>query len=86
MYNQLMSFLGASNSYFTYVQDGERMEIWVRGKDWFPILISKVKDDRYRITWGGIVYRDVNTDKGLKHVLRICQTISSDIAHINPVC
>lgn len=79
MYDQLLSFLNKPHTSFDYVQDGERMEIWVRGKDWFPILISKVAHDCYRISWGGIIYPRLNTDNGFKRVLRLCQTITAGI-------
>lgn len=78
MYDQLLLFLDKSSACFDYVQDGGRMEIWVRDKEWFPILISKVTCDYYRISWNGIVYRKVNTDEGLKFAIRLCQTIASN--------
>lgn len=77
MYDRILYTLDKSNPNFDFVRDGTRMEIWVRGKEWFPILISKIGADRYRIVWGDIIYRDLTMDNGLKRVLRICQTIHS---------
>lgn len=79
MYEQLLSYLKKSNGSFDYMQEGERMEIRVRGKDWSPIRISKVAYDCYCISWAGVVYPHVNTETGFKRIRRLCQTITAGV-------
>ncbi|HWK99281.1 MAG TPA: hypothetical protein VNQ55_05020 [Parapedobacter sp.] len=79
MFDQILSLLNKSSTGFDCIQDGEQLEIRVRGKTWSPILISKVTYDCYRISWGGIVYPRVDADNGFKRVLRLCETITSGI-------
>ncbi|SKB95748.1 hypothetical protein SAMN05660226_03990 [Parapedobacter luteus] len=61
---------------FSYIKDGPRMEIWVAGKEWLPILVFKGNNDGYFISWCGIEYRIADEIKAYVYVLRIFTAIN----------
>jgi len=50
------------------------MEIWIYGKEWLPILISKIHI-RYRILWGEIEFEIADETKAYGYVLRMIRCI-----------
>ena len=73
MFGRLLTYLEESQKTFNVVHDKARMEIWIQGKEWLPILISQVDRHHYRIAWGSVLYLHVSADKGLAYVLNICR-------------
>jgi|GEM_PF-1823651 hypothetical protein len=75
--DRLAAYLDSRGAAFRYVKDYPRMEVWVRGKEWYPLLISEIGQERYRVSWGdeGLEFRN---PEGLYHyVLRIFRIIEA---------
>ena len=73
--DKLAEYLDQAEADFYYIKDDPRMEIWIKGREWFPILISKVNNQRHIVSWGGIDYDIEDMDKAYQLVLRICWSI-----------
>ncbi|SKB58911.1 hypothetical protein SAMN05660226_02238 [Parapedobacter luteus] len=61
---------------FAYIKDEPRLEIWVKGKEWLPILVSKLKGRGYLISWGDIEYKVSDEMKAYTYLLRMITNIT----------
>ncbi|WP_257670522.1 hypothetical protein [Parapedobacter tibetensis] len=74
-YDKLTQYLENAELDFSYIRDDSRMEIWIKEKEWLPILISRIGLRRYLVSWCGIAY-EVNDEKKVYHyVMRFCVNI-----------
>ncbi|WP_177181027.1 hypothetical protein [Parapedobacter koreensis] len=51
------------------------MEIWIKGKEWYPIIISHVSRHRYLVSWGDVAFEFNDPEKVYHYVLRIFKVI-----------
>lgn len=72
---RLAEYLDTMEPDFSYVRDDPRMEIWVTGKEWFPILVSELRNRRYLISWGEIEYEIKDEAKAYAYILRLFANI-----------
>lgn len=78
---KIADYLDVRKSDYFYIKDNPRMEIWVTGKEWFPILISKLNGRGYWISWGEIEYRIKDEAKAYTHILQIVANINEQRNH-----
>ncbi|MFC7525808.1 hypothetical protein ACFQRK_17725 [Parapedobacter sp. GCM10030251] len=73
--DSITNYLDAEEPGFSYIRDDPRLEIWTKGKEWFPILISKHHGRGHLISWGEIELEIVDELKAYQYILRIIQYI-----------
>lgn len=72
---RLENYLESTDFGLSYVRDDPRLEIWVKDKEWLPILVSKVHGERYTVSWGDIEYQSNDEEKTYRYVLKIFSAI-----------
>ncbi|MFC3197077.1 hypothetical protein ACFOET_05590 [Parapedobacter deserti] len=73
--SRIAEYLDTVESGFSYIRDDPRMEIWVKGKEWYPILVSEIYGRGYLISWGEIEYTIEDGAKAYAYLLRLITNI-----------
>ena len=77
--DRLVQYLKEAESpQLSYIRDDSRMEIWIKGKEGIPILISEINKQRYIISWDGVAYEVNDKEKAYQYVVRICWSIGEN--------
>lgn len=68
---RIINYLDTEEPGFSYIRDDPRMEIWVDGKEWFPILISKIHNRGYRISWEESEFEIEDEMKAYRYIRKV---------------
>ncbi len=80
--DRLAHYLAGDPGRYSYILDSPRIEIWVEGKEWFPIIISAINEERYVVSWGELEYQFKDEEKAYQYVLRLCRYINESLQDI----
>ncbi|MFC3199478.1 hypothetical protein ACFOET_17785 [Parapedobacter deserti] len=78
MLERLATYLDGRTADFNYIREHPRMEIWIKGREWYPILISEISRGRYVVYWGDVRAGFSDPDEVFCYMLKVFKVIKSE--------